>query len=218
MKKTIIAFLFALTSLTVFIFSSDLLYARADDGYGTFQSMTFDNDEYVEFIKYWNNDKINTLINKNFKKKMFGWDVLYTYRGKHFCFIDETLYSVRNTSDEAITQTFKTKQTNEEVIKRKVKGSLEISGSATYKEFKFGLENQLEYTYEKNTTVSTLEENEMKLKVAPNSELKIDVRGEGYFYQGVARKTAMWIPFKKGAFEYVVITTKYYSINMWGIN
>lgn len=216
MKKTIIAFLFALTSLTVFLFSSDLLYARAEDGYGTFQSMTFDNGDYVEFIKYWNNDKINSLINKNFKKKMFGWDVLYTYRGKHFHFIDETLYSVRNTSDEAITQTFKTKSSNEEVIKRKVKGSLEISGGATVKQFKFGLESHLEYTYEKNTTTTSLEENELKLKVAPYSELRIDVRGEGYFYQGVARKTAFWIPFKKGAFEYIVITTKYYSINMWG--
>lgn len=217
MKKTLIAFLFALTSITVFLFSSDLLYAKADDGYGTFQSMTFDTGEYVEYIKTWSNDKINNLINKNFKKKMFGWDVLYTYRGKHFNFIDETLYQVRNTSDEAITQTFKTKSTNEEVIKRKVKGSLEINGSGTVKSFKFGLESQLEYSYEKNTTVTTLEENEIKLKIAPYSELKIDVRGEGYFYQGVARKTALWIPFKKGAFEYVVITTKYYSINMWGI-
>ncbi len=216
MKKTLIAFLFALTSITVFLFSSDLLYARADDGYGTFQSMTFDNGEYIEYIKYWSNDKINNLINKNFKKRMFGWDVLYTYRGKHFHFIDETLYSVRNTSNEAITQTFKTKATEEEVIKRKVKGSLEVNGSGIVKSFKFGLESQLEYTYEKNTTTTTLEENEMKLKVAPFSELRIDVRGEGYFYQGVARKTALWIPFKKGAFEYVVITTKYYSINMWG--
>ncbi len=216
MKKTIIAFLFALTSLTVFLFSSDLMYARAEDGYGTFQSMTFDNGDYVEFIKYWNNDKINTLINKNFKKKMFGWDVLYTYRGKHFHFIDETLYSVRNTSDEVITQTFKTKSSNEEVIKRKVKGSLEISGGAAIKQFKFGLESHLEYTYEKNTTTTSLEENELKLKVAPYSELRIDVRGEGYLYQGVERKTAFWIPFKKGVFEYIVITTKYYSINMWG--
>ena len=34
----------------------------------------------------------------------------------------------------------------------------------------------------KNTTA--LEENELKLKIAPYSELRIDVRGEGYFYQG----------------------------------
>ena len=218
MKKLLIAFLFALASITFALGTTKLVCAKAD-GYGTFQRMTFDNGDSVDYIQDWSDKYINDMLNKNFKKKMFGWDVYYTVKGKHFFFVDETLYSVRNTSNETITQTFKCKETSEDTIKRKVKGSLEVSGSATVKQlFKFGLEGKLDYSYERDTKTTTLEENDLKLKIGPNTELRIDVRGEGYFYQGVARKTAMWIPFKKGAFEYVVITTKYYSINMWGIN
>ena len=214
-KKLLVAFLFALTLVFLSVSGNSTAYAES---YTTYQEIHFDNDEEVTFIEFWSNSTIDKMIKDYFKNKMFGWEVFYTERKKHFSYVSEILYSVKNTGRSNIIHTFKYEESNEETVKRKVKGSLELEGSYAKKsKFKFGLENELEYTYEQTSKTKQSTTDSIKVTVAPNSELVIDVRGEGYFYQGVAKKSAFFITVKKGAFEYIVITTEYYSINMWSL-
>ena len=212
-KKILVAFLFALTLVFVSLISTNI----KAESYDTFQEITFKDGEHRTFIEFWNEPYIDLKI-KRLEKKMFGWSIEYTQRRVPFTFISETLYSVRNTGKEDITHTFKYTESRDMTISRKTKGSLGVDGDyKSNSKFKFGLDAKLEYTYESTISNKHSTTDQIKVIVAPNSELRIDIRGEGYFYQGVAKHTFFFIPNHKGAFEYILITTKYYSINMWSL-
>ncbi|MCR5740850.1 MAG: hypothetical protein K6G38_00090 [Gammaproteobacteria bacterium] len=213
-KKIMVAFLFAFSLLLLGLCGSTTTYAES---YDTYQDIEFDRGKIVSYIEYWNDEYINTHIGE-LENKMFGWDISYTIRKLHFNYIAETLYSVKNTGRSNIIHTFKYEESTEDVVKRKVKGSLDISYSETKKgQYKYGLEDKLEVSIERTTKTKQATTDSIKVTVAPYSELSIDIRGEGYFFQGFAKKCFFYIPIKKGAFEYVVITTEYYSINMWSL-
>ena len=213
-KKILVAFLFALTLIFVSISNTSI----NAESYETFQEITFKDGEHRAFIEFWNEPYIELRL-KRLDKKMFGWSIEYTNRRVPFTFISETLYSVRNTGREEITHTFKYTESRDTTISRKTKGTLGVDGQYTSKsKFKFGLDAKLEYTYESTISNKHSTTDQIKVIVAPNSELKIDIRGEGYFYQGIAKHTFFFIPDHKGAFEYILITTKYYSINMWSLS
>ena len=207
-------FLFTLCCIICF----PLKEAKAEN-YTSFQELTFE-DEDVVLIEDWSKSfELQSMYRLNIKPKMFGWYISYTYKKKKFNFVSDTLYFVRNTGKKDIEHNFKYEESNEDMVQRKVKGSLEIEGSGSKKnKFKFGLEGKVEYTYEETNRKKQSQTDSIKVVVAPNSVLTIDVRGEGYLYQGVAEKFVFWIKSKKGAFEYVIITTEYYSINMETIN
>ena len=212
-KKILVAFLFALTLMFVGTIGTNI----KAESYDVFQEIAFKDGVNRTLIEYWNEPYINQNL-KKLEKKMFGWSIKYTNRRVPFTFISETLYSVRNTGSQSITHTFKYTESRESTIKRKTKGTLGVDGSYTSKsKFKFGLDAQLEYTYESTISNKQSTTDQVKVVVAPNSELRIDIRGEGYFYQGFASDHFFFIPTHKGAFEYVLITTKYYSINMWSV-
>lgn len=211
-KKILVAFLFALTLTLVGITGTNV----KAESYDVFQELTFKDGENRTLIEFWN----EPYIKQNLKKlgnRMFGWIIYYTNRRVPFTFISETLYSVRNTGKESITHTFKYTESRESTIKRKTKGTLGVDSSYSKGKFKFGLDAQLEYTYESTISNKHSTTDQIKVVIAPNSELRIDMRGEGYFYQGFASDYFFFIPTHRGAFEYVLITTKYYSINMWTV-
>ena len=212
-KKILVAFLFALMLMFVSFTHTNV----KAESYDVFQELTFKDGNNRTLIEFWNEPYINLNL-KKLDRRMFGWSISYTNRRVPFTFISETLYSVRNTGTQNITHTFKYTESRESTIKRKTKGSLGVDGATTSKsKFKFGLDAKLEYTYESTISNKHSTTDQIKVVVAPNSELRIDMRGEGYFYQGFASDYFFFIPSHKGAFEYVLITTKYYSINMWTV-
>ena len=157
---------------------------------------------------------------------MFGWNKVYAYEKEPFDYIAETLYHVKNLGTEEITHTFMYSETYEETIQRSVTGSLEIDTSYTDEKksktnpskFKFGLESELKFEYKQTNKTKTTQSDNVKIIVAPESELYIKVIGKGYLYSGLARKYFFWVVTKEGGFEYAIITTEYYSIDIEPIN
>lgn len=182
--------------------------------YRYFQTIDFENEQIV-MMDEWTSHEAGYFWLANFKRKMFGWNVFYSYRREPFTYVSDTLYHVKNNGLADLEHTFKYEESIEETIQKNVSGSLELSGSGTTKKkFKYGLEGQLEYEYEKTSKTKITQTDQIKVTVSPNSTLNIQVLGEGYFYQGIAEKYFLWMKVKKGGFEYVVITTEYYSINI----
>lgn len=213
-NKILVVFLFALILAFVTLNGTNV----KAESYDTFQEMTFKDGEHRTLIEFWNEPYINMSI-KNLPNKMFGWTIRYTHQKVPFTFISDTLYSVRNTGSESIVHTFKYTEQNDRTISRKCKGSLGVDGQYSSKsKYKFGLDAKLEFTTESTISRKVSTTDQVKVTIAPNSELRIDVRGEGYFYQGFAKYSFFYIQSHKGAFEYIIITTKYYSINMWGLD
>jgi len=213
MKKIIISMFFILLIL-VCVFMPKSVEAET---YTTYQEMVFDDSD-VELIDNWSYMTYNGYLAK-LKKKGFGWSVYYATKKAKFSFVAETLYHVKNSGLEEITHTFKYEESYEETIQKSVKGSLETEVSYNKEKkkeskFKFGLESNLDFSIESTEKTKTTETDTVKIIIAPNTELFIKVQGEGVLYQGTARRYFFWIKGKEGAFEYAIITTEYYSIDM----
>ena len=215
MKKILIAmFLF----LFILFVSTAPRIAYAEK-YTTFEEIDFEND-YVILLDSWDTNMETYYLSYLNNHPMFGWDIYYTLRKEPFTFIAETLYHVKNLGSESIQHTFKYEESYEDTIQRSVKGDLKVTGSYSENskkgtpEFKGGLEAKLEFEYKQSNKTKTTESDTVKITVAPNSELFIKVEGKGYLYQGVAKKFFFFVNTNKGGFEYAVITTEYYSIDI----
>ena len=219
MKKIPIAmFLFMLIICIFFIPTKNV----AAEKYTTFEEIIFENS-YVTLLDTWDKSEEEYYLTYLTKHPMFGWDIYYTLRKEPFTYIAETLYHVKNLGQDSIQHTFKYEESYEDTIQRSVKGDIKVSGSYSQNskkgnpEFKGGLEAKLEFEYKQSIKTKTTESDTVKIIVAPNSELFIKVKGKGYLYQGVAKKFFCFVNTQKGAFEYAVITTEYYSIDMEAI-
>ena len=219
MKKILLT-TFLIITLSIFAFSfKEKVNA---ENYTTFESIKFEND--VVLLDSWSYERRNAyynVLNKQ-KRKMFGWNKVYAYEKEPFDYIAETLYHVKNLGTEEITHTFMYSETYEETIQRSVTGSLEVDVENTKEnksktnpqKFKFGLESELKFEYKQTNKTKTTQSDNVKIVIAPESELFIKVIGKGYLYSGLARKYFFWIVAKDGGFEYVIITTEYYSIDI----
>ena len=216
-KKYLLAFLFALIVTLGFVFSPTS--AKAEEGYDQFQEIKYKDNVIVTYMLYWKENRVDQYFEQYLpNKKAFGWQTFYTYKDVEFTFIEETLYEVSNdSSDGTITHNFKYEESDENTIKRKTTGSLGGSQSLSINKFKFGLEEQLSFSTEYTSKTQSTKTDSIKVDVPPKTKLVIDVRGEGKFYQGVARKMFMWFPIRKGGFEYVIITTRYYAIHTYDL-
>ncbi len=191
------------------------------EAYTTFERIDFKNEDVI-LMDEWSYERENSYLNMLSKNKMFGWDLFYAYQKEPFEFLGETMYHVKNAGYEDIVHTFSYSESYEKTIQRSVKGQLELEIADKKKnkkdkkeeEFKFGLEGKLEFEYKQTEKTKTTESDTVKITVAPGTELFIKVMGKGYLYSGAARKFFMWIKSKEGSFEYVIITTEYYSIEM----
>ena len=219
MKKILLS-IFLLLLMTAFYICSKNAYAEK---YTTFEEINFEND-YVLLLDTWDINKENMYLDNLNKHPMFGWDIYYTLRKEPFTYTAETLYHVKNLGSKEIQHTFKYEESYEETIQRSVKGDIKVSLSYSENskkgtpEFKGGLESKLEFEYKQSLKTKSTESDTVKIVVAPDSELFIKVKGKGYLYQGVAKKFFFFIPTTKGGFEYVIITTEYYSIDMEPLN
>ncbi len=219
MKKILITTFFVI-ALTI---SSFILSKKTNaENYTTFENIKFEND--VALLDSWSYERKNAyynVLNKQ-KRKMFGWNKVYAYEKEPFDYVAETLYHVKNLGTEEITHTFMYSETYEETIQRNVTGSLEVDVENTSEEksktnpskFKFGLESELKFEYKQTNKTKTTQSDNVKIVIAPESELFIKVIGKGFLYSGLARKYFFWIVVKDGGFEYVIITTEYYSIDI----
>ena len=216
MKKILIAmFLFMFMFCVSFVSSIGVDAEK----YTTFEEIVFEND-YVTLLDTWDSNLEVYYLSYLDKHPMFGWDIYYTLRKEPFTYIAETLYHVKNLGRESIQHTFKYEESYEDTIQRSVKGDIKVTASYSQNskkgtpEFKGGLEAKLEFEYKQSNKTKTTESDTVKIVVAPNSELFIKVKGKGFLYQGVAKKFFFFINTSKGGFEYAVITTEYYSIDM----
>ena len=219
MKKILITTFFVI-ALTI---SSFILSKKTNaENYTTFENIKFEND--VALLDSWSYERKNAyynVLNKQ-KRKMFGWNKVYAYEKEPFDYVAETLYHVKNLGTEEITHTFMYSETYEETIQRNVTGSLEVDVENTSEEksktnpskIKFGLESELKFEYKQTNKTKTTQSDNVKIVIAPESELFIKVIGKGFLYSGLARKYFFWIVVKDGGFEYVIITTEYYSIDI----
>jgi len=180
--------------------------------YQTFESIKFEND--VTLMDEWTEYQEETYYSRLGKTKMFGWNIYYSLKKEKFSYVGETLYHVKNNGFSDVVHTFKYEETTEDTIQRTTKGSIELSGSGSKEKFKFGLESELEYEYKESKKTKTTQTDTVKIVISPKSELYIKVMGEGYLYQGVARQYIFFIKAKEGGFEYAIITTEYYSIDI----
>lgn len=219
MKKILLTTFFIIALMIMFLSNIKRTNAEA---YTTFESIEFEND--VVLLDSWSFERKNAYQNslKQQKKKMFGWNKFYAYEKEPFDFVAETLYHVKNLGTQEITHTFMYSETYEETIQRNVTGSLEVDMDYTDEtksktnpsKFKFGLESELKFEYKQTNKTKTTQQDNVKIVIAPKSELFIKVIGKGYLYSGVAKKYFFWITVKDGGFEYVIITTEYYSIDI----
>lgn len=214
MKKILILMLFLLCLLQTFIVG-----VKAEN-YNSFEEVEFKNAD-VKFLDDWNEfdkDAAKKLVDYK-KKKFIGWNKTFFHYKEEFEFIADTLYKVKNDGYKDITHSYKYVETFEETVMRSVSGNLEISTSVTKdKEFKFGLEGELEGEYKDTRKSSSTQTDNVKIDIAPGCTLIITIEGKGYVTQGYAKKFFFFIPVKEGGFEFVVITTQYYNIIMEKIN
>ena len=220
MKKILLTMFFVLTLVLMYLATPS--NAKAEN-YTTFEIMEFENDD-VYLMDSWTFERQNAYMNSlnRYKKKMFGWNKFYAYKKEPFDYVSETLYHVKNMGSAEITHTFQYSEVHEETIQRSVKGSLAVDTSyqdeskskTESSKFKFGLESELEFEYKQTNKNKTTQSDNVKITIAPESELFIRVLGKGYLYSGVARKYFFWIVSKEGAFEYVIITTEFFSIEI----
>ena len=223
MKKILLTMFLFLTLFVLNFISSNV----QGEEYTTFEQITFLND--VKLMDSWTYEMTNSFnneLNKQ-KRKMFGWNKYYVYEKEPFEYVAETLYHVKNLGSKEITHTFSYSESYEETIQRNVTGSLKVDVSngkdtksddkKSTSKFKYGLESELKFEYKQTEKTKKTEEDNIKIVIAPESELYIKVVGKGYLYSGVAKNYFFWVTTHSGGFEYVIITTEYYSIDMEGI-
>ncbi|MCB9498658.1 MAG: hypothetical protein H6687_02080 [Bacillales bacterium] len=211
MKKVLFTAFFCVFLLCL---SSGMKEVKAEN-YRYFQSIEFENEDVVMMDEWPDHQTEAYELKLPRERKMFGWYTYYSCKKEPFKYVADTIYYVKNDGTESIIHTFKYEESEEKTVQKTASGSLKVSGSQTTKnKFKYGLDGELEYEYEETTKSKVTETDQVKVTIAPNSTLYIKVMGEGYFYQGVAKKYFFWAVSKRGAFEYVIITTEYYSIEI----
>lgn len=142
-------------------------------------------------------------------RKFIGWNTYYVTTKASCRFIAETLFSYYNAGTSSISYTYSSTLNNSTTMSLSATGSISYSISGNIKTFKNGLDTTLKITGEYKTTEDEKETVTMKFECDPGTKVTMYTTGEGYLYNGVARRYFFWISMEKGAFEYFVMSTKY---------
>ena len=209
MKKLFIFVLFL-----TFLISLTPLHAET---YPYYQEIYFENKD-VKLIEKWDDKTTKEYLKKINKKKWFGWNVYYVTTGEKFSYVANTVLDVKNTGTTPIVQKFTYKESDESKIQLSTSGQLKVDFSGPIKKFKFGLDAQIKISYDYTTSMKTSEELVTNINIDPGTRLIVKVIGEGKIYQGVANKYFFFIKTKEGAFEEVINTTEYYTIEKYPID
>lgn len=204
MKKILIVSIFVFLSL----FNYEVINAS---GYLAYQDIEFEHVS-PRFLDDYTQAKYDKYYEKIDKKKFWGWRVHTAYKTEKVLYTKETLFVIYNEGETAISQTISLK--SEESVKKQynVSGSIELEAGGKAKEFKLGFEQKLDYSVTATTYTEIEEDFVIKVYVDPNTQLFVEIRGEGQISNGVAKYYRFWRGVKKGGWEVFIVTTEYYSL------
>ncbi len=204
--------------LSLFIFLSSINSHIVSAGeYISYQEIEFEHksprflDDYTKamYTKYYK--KID-------KKKFWGWRTHTAYKTEKVTFTKETLYIIYNEGETAITENFSFKSKESTKKQYNVSGTITLSAEGEEFGFKLGLEDELAYSITSTTDSTYEEEFSIKVYVDTNTQLLVQICGEGKISNGVAKYYRFWRSSRKGGWEVFIVTTEYYSLRKELIN
>ncbi len=145
-------------------------------------------------------------------RKFFGWQTFTKYKNEPVYFVKETLYLIENEGTSPIKERIKFTTENTITKQLGVSGSIGVSGDGKVKQFKLGLEAEIDGDYQVSEKEISKEEYQIEMEVDPMTRLTIKVLGEAKVTNGVAKYYAFWFETKKGGWEIFIVTTEYYSL------
>ena len=145
-------------------------------------------------------------------KRFWGWKTYKAQENEPVEFVKETLFVIVNEGDTAISQSFDFGQ--KETIKKQyaVSGTLGMKGKGENKTFSLGLDEKLSFDASAVSTTVIDESVEIDVKIDPNTQIIVQVCGEGKVSNGVAKYYRFFREVKKGGWEVFVVTTEFFSL------
>lgn len=143
------------------------------------------------------------------KRKFWGWNISKKASSVPADFIYETIFSYYNNGTTAFDYSYKSEITDLTKFSISATGNIGLNASKNKTGFKNGLDASLkiEGKYESNKTIK--ETTNLSLKVDPNTQVNVYLKGEGKLTNGVAALYRLWFRTSRGGFEYFEVTTIY---------
>lgn len=177
--------------------SANHLAFQSMDIYGGKLLKDYTDEDYSQYYKKVNN------------RKFAGWNAYELSNGAKTYYISHTVFSYYNTGTSAIEYTYTSTVTSTKKISYSASGTIKFNASGTVKGFKGGLDTTLKLDYSNDETVVEKEEIKMTFKCDPDTRVIMYIAGEGYLYNGVAKKYFFWCNTETGGYEYFITATEY---------
>lgn len=193
------------------LFLTNYVKASSNASFDAFEEIKPINRK-VKMLKHMSDSEIEAGYKNVSKKGFFRTRLFYFNRAKDVNFTHKTVRKIINTGETPIIQNVETKEEKMKKFAISMGSNIGSSESATSKGFKFGLDGKLNINAKAEIQISSSETISTKVQVEENSQLIISVKGHGRLYNGVFSIYRFWIKFREGAFEYMTISSLYYSI------
>lgn len=200
----------AILSILIFLMCTSYQAVEAAE-YLSFQETEFKH-QGMRFLEDYTQSMYDKFYPKVSKRRFWGWRTYTAYKTEPVSYTKETLYVIYNEGTTPITETFSF-QTGETVKKQySVSGTIGLEGDVPMDGFKLGLESKLDHDLSATITSVEKEEVSIKVNVDPDTQLAVQIKGEGKVSNGVAAYYVFWKRTRKGGWEVFIVTTEYYSI------
>ena len=153
----------------------------------------------------------NKVMHEVRKNQFWGWRTRYFYVDESMNYIGKMIFSRANQSTNDITFSYNIKETVSESKSFNISDSLTVKGSGG-KKIDLSLANELELSYTKEETSSTVESLSYEIIVPSGKKVSMYTTGVGKITSGASAKYLFFIRVKSGYWEVVEIKTVYYKI------
>ena len=146
------------------------------------------------------------------KRRFFGWRTTTVMDHEAVTFQKETKYVIVNEGTSSINKTYYFTTRESTNYQLSASGNIGLTTSGNVRAFRLGLDAEIEASasYEKN--IFEEEKVEIRMLVDPNTTLRVEVFGEGFVTNGVAKYYRFWVNVRTGGWEVFILTTEYFSV------
>lgn len=162
-----------------------------------------------KLLKDYTSEELKQYDSKINKRRFSSWNTYELANGAKTYFTSHTVFSYYNTGTTSIDYTYTSTVTKTKKISYAASGSIKFTASGSKAGFKGGLDTSLKIDYSDDDTVVEKEEIKMSFKCDPNTRVLMYIAGEGYLYNGIARKYFFWLETDSGGYEYFITATEY---------
>ncbi len=204
MKKIVLSIIivFAFMMVQSSVFASEYL---------TYQSIRFDRFG-GQLLRDYTKSDYEQYYDMLGGRRFWGWRTVTVMNNEPVTFQKETRYVITNQGTSPINKSYHFRLTESSKVQLSASGNIGISTSGNVRGFSLGLDANIDGRISNERSTTEEERVEIRMKVDPNTALKVAVYGEGYITNGVGKYYRFFINARTGGWEVFVLTTEYFSV------